>query len=131
MMTAGRYRWWVVAMLWLVCLFNYADRQAIFSAFPLLKAEMGLSDVLLGIVGDLGDCVVVPDEASARCYDDARVGVVCQITTTPALAERVRAAIERLNPDAEVRFVDTICRPTRERQQEDVCRALEAAGRRG
>jgi MFS family permease len=46
----SRYRWWVVAMLWLVCLFNYADRQAIFSVFPLLKAEMGLSDVQLGVV---------------------------------------------------------------------------------
>jgi hypothetical protein len=25
-MAAGNYRWWVVAMLWLVCLFNYAGR---------------------------------------------------------------------------------------------------------
>jgi MFS family permease len=38
-------------MLWLVCVFNYADRQAIFSVFPRLKAEMGLSDVRLGVVG--------------------------------------------------------------------------------
>ena len=38
-------------MLWFVCFFNYADRQAIFSVFPLLKTEMGLSDVQLGIVG--------------------------------------------------------------------------------
>ena len=38
-------------MLWFVCFFNYADRQAIFSVFPLLKEEMGLSDVQLGIVG--------------------------------------------------------------------------------
>lgn len=37
-------------MLWLVCFFNYADRQAIFSVFPLLKTEMNLSDVQLGIV---------------------------------------------------------------------------------
>ena len=22
------YRWWVVFMLWFVCFFNYADRQA-------------------------------------------------------------------------------------------------------
>src|SRR5207302_7619009 len=29
----------------------YADRQAIFSVFPLLKSEMALSDVELGIVG--------------------------------------------------------------------------------
>jgi MFS family permease len=45
------YKWWVVVMLWFVCLFNYADRQAIFSVFPLLKEEMGLSDIQLGLVG--------------------------------------------------------------------------------
>lgn len=47
----GAYRWWVVAMLWFVCLFNYADRQAIFSVFPVLKTQLGLSDVELGVVG--------------------------------------------------------------------------------
>jgi len=51
MLDGKSYRWWVVVMLWFVCLFNYADRQAIFSVFPLLKSEMGLSDVQLGIVG--------------------------------------------------------------------------------
>jgi MFS family permease len=50
-MTAGSYRWWVVAMLWLVCFFNYADRQAIFSVFPRLESEMELSKFQLGIVG--------------------------------------------------------------------------------
>src|SRR5262249_53180284 len=50
-MSEKAYKWWVVAMLWCVCFFNYADRQAIFSVFPLLKSEMGLSDVQLGIVG--------------------------------------------------------------------------------
>ena len=49
-MVSARYRWAVVAMLWLVCFFNYADRQAIFSVFPLLREEMGLSNVQLGIV---------------------------------------------------------------------------------
>src|SRR5436305_3124967 len=47
----SNYKWAVVAMLWFVCFFNYADRQAIFSVFPLLKSEMTLSDVQLGIVG--------------------------------------------------------------------------------
>jgi MFS family permease len=50
-MVSKSYKWWVVGMLWFVCLFNYADRQAIFSVFPLLKSEMGLTDVQLGIVG--------------------------------------------------------------------------------
>src|SRR5438105_1503972 len=45
------YKWSVVGMLWFVCLFNYADRQAIYSVFPLLKTEMGLTDVQLGIIG--------------------------------------------------------------------------------
>jgi MFS family permease len=38
-------------MLWFVCFFNYADRQAIFSVFPLLETEMGLSKTQLGYVG--------------------------------------------------------------------------------
>src|SRR4249920_3270476 len=50
-MSSGRYRWAVIGMLWLVCLFNYADRQAIFSVFPLLKTEMNLSVVERGILG--------------------------------------------------------------------------------
>jgi MFS family permease len=45
------YKWWVIAMLWFVCLLNYADRQAIFAIFPLLKTELRLTDVQLGIIG--------------------------------------------------------------------------------
>ncbi|HEV8132976.1 MAG TPA: MFS transporter [Acidobacteriota bacterium] len=48
---SGTYRWAVVAMLWFVCFFNYADRQAIFSVFPLLKPQLKLSDMQLGIIG--------------------------------------------------------------------------------
>lgn len=45
------YKWSVVGMLWFVCFFNYADRQAIFSVFPRLKAEFGFDAVQLGIIG--------------------------------------------------------------------------------
>jgi MFS family permease len=45
------YKWLVVGMLWFVCFFNYADRQAIFSVFPLIKQQLALSDVQLGVVG--------------------------------------------------------------------------------
>ena len=45
------YAWRVVAMLWLVCFFNYADRQAIFSVFPRLHDEFGFSKLQLGLVG--------------------------------------------------------------------------------
>src|SRR4051812_48821627 len=51
-LTAGpSYKWSVVFMLWLVCFFNYADRQAIFSIFPKLQQEFGFSKVQLGLIG--------------------------------------------------------------------------------
>ncbi len=50
-MTNIRYKWWVVFMLWFICFFNYADRQAIFSVFPKLKEEFGFDKVQLGQIG--------------------------------------------------------------------------------
>jgi MFS family permease len=48
---SSSYKWLVVGMLWFVCFFNYADRQAIFSVFPLIKQQLNLSDLQLGVVG--------------------------------------------------------------------------------
>src|SRR6059036_659715 len=48
---AGSYKWWVVLMLWFICFFNYADRQAISSVFPKLKEEFGFDKVQLGLIG--------------------------------------------------------------------------------
>jgi MFS family permease len=50
-MFTNSYKWLVVGLLWFVCFFNYADRQAIFSVFPLLQQEMGLNNVQLSFVG--------------------------------------------------------------------------------
>lgn len=47
----GTDRWLVVAMLWLVCFFNYADRQAISAVFPLLKQEFAFDELQLGLIG--------------------------------------------------------------------------------
>ncbi len=47
----SRYKWYVVGMLWWICFFNYADRQAIFSVFPLLEKEFGLTLAQLGWLG--------------------------------------------------------------------------------
>ena len=38
-------------MLWMVCVFNYADRQSIFSIFPKLHEEFGFDPVQLGAIG--------------------------------------------------------------------------------
>jgi MFS family permease len=45
------YKWRIVAMLWCTAFFNYADRQAIFSVFPLLERELHLTPVQLGLLG--------------------------------------------------------------------------------
>lgn len=47
---ASAYKWFVVAMLWLVCFLNYADRQLIFTVFPLLHTEFHLSDAALSVL---------------------------------------------------------------------------------
>ena len=44
------YRWWVVGMLWFICFFNYADRQALSSVLPELKKEFGFSETELGLI---------------------------------------------------------------------------------
>jgi len=45
------YKWLLVAMLWFIAFFNYADRQAIFSLFPLLGRELHLSQTERGLLG--------------------------------------------------------------------------------
>jgi MFS family permease len=45
------YKWRVIGMLWCISFFNYADRQAIFSVFPLLEREMHLTPIELGLLG--------------------------------------------------------------------------------
>ncbi len=45
------YKWWAVAMLWFICFFNYADRQAISAVFPALEKEFGFNKEQLGLIG--------------------------------------------------------------------------------
>lgn len=46
-----RYRWAVVFMLWFICFFNYADRVAIFSVFPVLQKRYHFTKSELGMIG--------------------------------------------------------------------------------
>jgi MFS family permease len=41
----------IVGMLWFICFFNYADRVAISSVFPILEKEYGFSKSELGLIG--------------------------------------------------------------------------------
>lgn len=45
------YKWWVVAMLWFICFFNYADRMAISAIMPILRDEYGFTNTERGHIG--------------------------------------------------------------------------------
>lgn len=70
-----------------------------------------------GLVGDLDECAVIAREEDISLLTDRpRLGVVSQ-TTQPIdfvlrMVDQIRAAF----PRAEVRFKDTVCQPTKERQ---------------
>ena len=49
--STSAYAWIVVGLLWFCGFFNYADRQAVNSVFPLLQQEFSLTDVQLGFIG--------------------------------------------------------------------------------
>ena len=70
-----------------------------------------------GLVGDLDEYAVISSEEEVpRLAGRPRLGVVSQ-TTQPV--EFVRRIVDRFRaafPEAEVRFVDTVCQPTKERQ---------------
>src|SRR6266496_1401988 len=45
------YPWILVALLWVVWLLNYLDRQVICSVFPLVQRVLKLSPLQLGLLG--------------------------------------------------------------------------------
>jgi MFS family permease len=45
--------WLVVALLWVVALLNYLDRQVIFSIFPLLQKELHANSIELGLTSTI------------------------------------------------------------------------------
>jgi 4-hydroxy-3-methylbut-2-en-1-yl diphosphate reductase len=85
-----------------------------------------------GLVGDLDDYTIVQDEDGLTQLEDqlrrdprTRLGVVAQ-TTQPL--ERVLELVEALRqrfPQTDVRFLDTVCQPTKDRQM--ALRRLAAA----
>jgi 4-hydroxy-3-methylbut-2-enyl diphosphate reductase len=70
-----------------------------------------------GIVEDLDDFDILQTVDDVRAYPHRKLGIMCQTTTQAEHAERLRKAVETKNPHAEVRFVDTICHPTKDHQK--------------
>ncbi len=85
--------------------------------FPVVIGMRGHVEVV-GLTGDFSEaCVVETAEDISRLPDGERFGVISQ-TTQPL--ERVQALVGMLRaarPASEVRFVDTVCQPTKNRQK--------------
>jgi MFS transporter, Spinster family, sphingosine-1-phosphate transporter len=50
---APRQALWLLAFMWGAYFLNYCDRQAIFSMFPVLRSDLGLTDTQLGLTGSI------------------------------------------------------------------------------
>ncbi len=80
-----------------------------------------------GLTGDLDRFDVVLDEADVLALDaHPRIGVAAQTTQS---VEKVRYLVELIRgrfPQSEVRFVDTVCKPTKQRQSAAIDMARRA-----
>ena len=70
-----------------------------------------------GLIGDLTSFHVIESERDVRDFGRPRLGILCQTTVTERKATEIRTAIADQNPDAEIRYIDTICLPTKEHQR--------------
>ena len=70
-----------------------------------------------GIVEDLERPLVVHGEHDIATWPEPRLGVVAQTTVPSDRAAALVAAIRSANPHADLRFVDTVCSPTKARQE--------------
>jgi 4-hydroxy-3-methylbut-2-enyl diphosphate reductase len=70
-----------------------------------------------GLTDDLDDFDVVLDEADVLELDGhPRIGIAAQTTQSIERVQRLVALIRRRFPRSDVRFIDTVCHPTKQRQ---------------
>jgi 4-hydroxy-3-methylbut-2-en-1-yl diphosphate reductase len=70
-----------------------------------------------GFIEDLPSHEVVERPEDVRRRPHLRIGVVCQTTARACDVAAIRKRIEELNPGSEIRFIDTVCQPTKDHQR--------------
>lgn len=84
--------------------------------FPVVIGRVGHVEVA-GLIGDFsGACVVEQPSDIERLPRRDRYGVISQTTQPLDKVHALVAAIRTARPEAEVRFSDTVCQPTKNRQ---------------
>ena len=80
-----------------------------------------------GLTGDLDHFDVVLDDADVLALGDhPRLGVAAQTTQAVEKVRHLVDLIRRRFPQSEVRFIDTVCKPTKQRQSSAVEMARQA-----
>src|SRR6185312_4966298 len=70
-----------------------------------------------GLTGDLDRFDVVLEDADVLALEEhPRIGVAAQTTQAVEKVRHLVALIRRRFPQSDVRFIDTVCKPTKERQ---------------
>jgi 4-hydroxy-3-methylbut-2-enyl diphosphate reductase len=84
---------------------------------PVIVGQAGHVEVR-GLTGDLDDFDVVLEERDVLAMrEHARIGVAAQTTQPIAKVRQMVALIRERFPRADVRFIDTVCKPTKDRQE--------------
>jgi 4-hydroxy-3-methylbut-2-enyl diphosphate reductase len=84
--------------------------------FPVVIGKPGHVEVR-GLTEDFEDSFVIEQLCDvAELPQHLRYGVIAQTTQPIDHVHRLVEAIRSSRPDADVRFIDTVCRPTKERQ---------------
>jgi 4-hydroxy-3-methylbut-2-en-1-yl diphosphate reductase len=71
---------------------------------------------ILGIVEDLESFDVISRPDEVRHFPFAKLGIMCQTTSPTRLVQQIRDAVAEHNPTADIRFIDTVCHPTKDHQ---------------
>ena len=95
--------------------------------FPVIIGKHGHVEVL-GLSGDFPGAAIVETESDIAAIPlHSRYGVIAQTTQPSDRVARLVVALRDARPDSRIQFRDTVCRPTKDRQQalRDLLREVE------
>ena len=58
-----------------------------------------------------------PRAEDGRQYPFGKLGIMCQTTSPARLVQQIRETVAQKNPSADIRFIDTVCHPTKDHQK--------------
>jgi 4-hydroxy-3-methylbut-2-en-1-yl diphosphate reductase len=109
------------------------DKMIAEGRHPVIIGQAGHVEVR-GLVGDLNEYTIILEEADVEQLSGRpKLGVVAQTTQRLERVQELVAAMRQRFPDADIRFTDTVCQPTKDRQDAlgrliDECDAVVVVG---